>query len=94
MENRVLLIDNYDSFTHNIAHIIKELGYEIDIFRNDAIALEDVEKYEKIILSPGPGIPNEAGILLPVIERFAPTKKSSESASASKRSAKFSARNC
>ncbi len=75
MKNRILLIDNYDSFTHNIAHIVKALGYEIDIFRNDAITLDEVAKYEKIILSPGPGIPSEAGILLPVIERFAPTKK-------------------
>lgn len=71
---KILLLDNYDSFTFNIVHIVKELGYEIDVVRNDKIALEAVDAYDKILLSPGPGIPEEAGILLPLIERYAPTK--------------------
>lgn len=71
---KILLLDNYDSFTFNLVHIVKELGYEIDVIRNDKIALEAVDAYDKILLSPGPGIPEEAGILLPLIERYAPTK--------------------
>ena len=71
---KILLLDNYDSFTFNLVHIVKELGYEIDVVRNDKIALETVDAYDKILLSPGPGIPEEAGILLPLIERYAPTK--------------------
>lgn len=71
---KILLLDNYDSFTFNLVHIVKELGYEIDVARNDKIALEAVDAYDKILLSPGPGIPEEAGILLPLIERYAPTK--------------------
>ena len=71
---KILLLDNYDSFTFNLVHIVKELGYEIDVVRNDKIALEAVDAHDKILLSPGPGIPEEAGILLPLIERYAPTK--------------------
>lgn len=71
---KILILDNYDSFTYNIAHIIRELGAEVDIFRNDKISLHDVDRYDKVLLSPGPGIPSEAGILLPLIKRFAPTK--------------------
>lgn len=71
---KILLLDNYDSFTYNLVHIVKELGYEIDVFRNDKIPLDAVDAYDKIILSPGPGIPEEAGILLPLIERYAPSK--------------------
>lgn len=71
---KILLLDNYDSFTFNLVHIVKELGYEIDVVRNDKIALEAVDAYDKILLSPGSGIPEEAGILLPLIERYAPTK--------------------
>ncbi|MFR9661215.1 MAG: aminodeoxychorismate/anthranilate synthase component II, partial [Rikenellaceae bacterium] len=71
---KILLLDNYDSFVYNIVHLVEELGVEVDIFRNDKISLEDVGKYDKIILSPGPGIPSEAGILLDVIKRYAPTK--------------------
>lgn len=71
---KILLLDNYDSFTFNLVHIVKELGYEIDVVRNDKIALEAVDAYDKILLSPGPSIPEEAGILLPLIERYAPTK--------------------
>lgn len=71
---KILLLDNYDSFTHNIAHIIRELGVEVDIVRNDKISIDDVDRYDKILLSPGPGIPASAGILVPLIERYAPTK--------------------
>lgn len=72
---KILILDNYDSFTYNLVHLVKELGYtDIDVFRNDKIALSEVEKYDKIILSPGPGIPSEAGILLAVIKEYAPKK--------------------
>lgn len=72
---RILVFDNYDSFTYNIVHAVRSLGYtSIDVFRNDAIALDAVEAYDKIILSPGPGIPEEAGLLLPLIKRYAATK--------------------
>lgn len=71
---KILILDNYDSFTHNIAHIIKDLGLEVDIIRNDKISLDEVDHYDQILLSPGPGIPSEAGILLPLIQRYAPTK--------------------
>ena len=72
---KILLLDNYDSFTYNLLHVVKELGAtDIEVFRNDEIALEDVERFDKIILSPGPGIPEEAGLLLPIIKRYAATK--------------------
>lgn len=72
---KILLLDNYDSFTYNLLHVVKELGYtNVDVYRNDKISLEEVDKYDKIILSPGPGIPEEAGILLPLIRKYAPTK--------------------
>jgi len=71
---KILVLDNYDSFTYNLVHIIRELGYEMDIFRNDKIAIEDVSSYDKILLSPGPGIPQEAGILKQVIEAYGPSK--------------------
>lgn len=72
---KLLIIDNYDSFTYNLSHLVKEIGgYEIEVHRNDKISLEDVELFDKIILSPGPGIPEEAGLLLPIIRRYAPTK--------------------
>lgn len=68
---KILIFDNYDSFTYNLVHLVKELGYtDVDVFRNDKIALEDVAKYDKIILSPGPGIPSEAGLLLPLIKQY------------------------
>ncbi len=73
---KILLLDNYDSFTYNLLHLVKELGAtDVTVIRNDQIDLDDVEQYDKIILSPGPGIPSEAGLLLPVIKRYAPTKK-------------------
>lgn len=72
---KILIFDNYDSFTYNLVHLVKELGYtDVNIFRNDKIALEDVAKYDKIILSPGPGIPSEAGLLLPLIKEYAGKK--------------------
>ncbi len=71
---KILVLDNYDSFTYNLVHIIKELGYEVDVFRNDKIMLEAVDKYDKILLSPGPGIPSEAGILQDLIHQYASTK--------------------
>jgi len=78
MENKdkktVLVIDNYDSFTYNLVHLINEVGYEAEVWRNDKFDLADVEKYDKILLSPGPGIPEEAGLLLDVIKTYAPTK--------------------
>ncbi|WP_214073298.1 aminodeoxychorismate/anthranilate synthase component II [Mucilaginibacter sp. dw_454] len=74
MANKILIIDNYDSFTYNLVHLVNEIGLQCDVWRNDQFKLEDVDAYDKIILSPGPGIPSEAGLLLKVIERYAPTK--------------------
>lgn len=73
---KILVLDNYDSFTFNLVHIIKEIGNytHLDIYRNDQIALEEVEKYDKILLSPGPGIPDSAGIMKEVIKQYAPNK--------------------
>jgi anthranilate synthase component 2 len=72
---KILIFDNYDSFTYNLDHLVKSLGYkDVEVHRNDKIALDEIEKFDKIILSPGPGIPSEAGLLLPLIKRFAPTK--------------------
>ncbi|QIA09362.1 anthranilate synthase component II [Draconibacterium halophilum] len=72
---KILVIDNYDSFTYNLVHAIKKIaGQPVDVFRNDQIALEEIEKYDKIVLSPGPGIPEEAGLLLDIIKAYAPTK--------------------
>ncbi|MBC8594884.1 aminodeoxychorismate/anthranilate synthase component II [Oscillospiraceae bacterium N12] len=71
----ILLLDNYDSFTYNLLHAVKELGRtDVEVFRNDQITLDEVDRFDKIILSPGPGIPKEAGLLLPIIKRYAPTK--------------------
>jgi anthranilate synthase component 2 len=71
---KILVFDNYDSFTYNLVHAISRLGYEADVARNDCIALEDVKKYDKIVLSPGPGIPSESGILLELVRTYAPSK--------------------
>ena len=67
---KVLLFDNYDSFTYNLLHILKELDVDVEVHRNDKISLDEVERFDKILLSPGPGIPEEAGILLPLIRRY------------------------
>ncbi len=73
--NKILIFDNYDSFTYNLVHAVKSLGYnEVDVIRNDKIDLSSVAQYDKIILSPGPGLPEEAGLLLPLIEQYAKTK--------------------
>jgi len=71
---KILVLDNYDSFTYNLVHIIRALGHQPDVFRNDKISLDDVNAYDKILLSPGPGIPDEAGIMKKVIEHYGPTK--------------------
>lgn len=72
---KILIFDNYDSFTYNLVHLVKELGFtDVDVYRNDKIALDDIAKYDKIILSPGPGIPSEAGLLLPLIKEYAGKK--------------------
>lgn len=75
-QKKTVIIDNYDSFTYNLVHIINDiLGGEVDVLRNDEFELEDLNKYEYIVLSPGPGIPDEAGLLKDVIRRFGPEKK-------------------
>ncbi|GJM28198.1 MAG: aminodeoxychorismate/anthranilate synthase component II [Cyclobacteriaceae bacterium] len=73
---KILVLDNYDSFTYNLVHMLRELGYgpQLEVFRNDKISLEQVDAYQKILLSPGPGIPNEAGIMQDLIRQYGPTK--------------------
>jgi anthranilate synthase component 2 len=72
---KILVFDNYDSFTYNLVHLVQKIVTdEIQVFRNDQISLDEVDQFDKIILSPGPGIPSEAGLLLPLIKRYAPTK--------------------
>lgn len=72
---KILLLDNYDSFTYNLLHAVKELGAtDVEVARNDQIDIEEVDRFDKIILSPGPGIPEEAGLLLPIIRKYAPAK--------------------
>ena len=72
---RILIFDNYDSFTYNLVHLIEKILHEkVHVFRNDQIPLEKVKEYDKIVLSPGPGLPVEAGLLLPLIKEYAPTK--------------------
>lgn len=71
---RTVIIDNYDSFTYNLAHLVRELGAEVTVLRNDQFRLADLKPYDKIILSPGPGIPSEAGLLMQVIQTYAADK--------------------
>lgn len=72
---KILVFDNYDSFTYNLVHLVEKIMHQkVDVYRNDQIPLEKVKEYDKIILSPGPGIPEEAGLLLPLIKEYAPTK--------------------
>lgn len=72
---RILVFDNYDSFTYNLVHLVEKLIHKkVEVFRNDQIPLEKVREFDKIILSPGPGIPKEAGLLLPLISEYASTK--------------------
>ncbi len=69
---KIVVIDNYDSFTYNLVHAINNLsGAEVDVYRNDRVVLKNLEMYEKFVLSPGPGVPDEAGLLKPIIKRFA-----------------------
>lgn len=71
---RILVIDNYDSFVYNLVHYIKEFEADVTVWRNDQFKLEDVADFDKIVLSPGPGIPEEAGLLKAVVERYGSTK--------------------
>ncbi len=71
---KIVIIDNYDSFTYNLSHLLKEVGADVDVLRNDQFRLEELQQFDKIVLSPGPGIPSEAGLLLDVIRAYAPTK--------------------
>ncbi len=72
---RILVFDNYDSFTYNLVHLVEKITHgKVEVFRNDQIPLEKVKAYDKIILSPGPGVPHEAGLLLPLIKEYAATK--------------------
>ncbi len=73
---KILILDNYDSFTYNLVHYVEaNPNYEVDVYRNDEISLEEVDKYDTIILSPGPGLPKDAGIMNELIKKYAPTKK-------------------
>ena len=71
---KIVIIDNYDSFTYNLYHLLREVGADTTVVRNDKFALPDLEQYDKIVLSPGPGIPSEAGLLLDAIDRYAGKK--------------------
>ena len=73
---KILVLDNYDSFTYNLVYIVRQLGYgaQMDVFRNDKISLEDVPQYDKVLLSPGPGVPSEAGIMPELLKKYAATK--------------------
>ena len=71
---KIVIIDNYDSFTYNLSHLVKELGAEVTVYRNDQFQLNQLEVFDMIILSPGPGIPSEAGLLLDVIRTYAGRK--------------------
>ena len=72
---RILIFDNYDSFTYNLVHLVEKILHEkVEVFRNDQIVLGDIKKFDRIILSPGPGIPSEAGLLLQVIKEYASSK--------------------
>mgnify|MGYP003630840998 FL=1 len=72
---KILIIDNYDSFTYNLVHYLEDLDCEVIVKRNDQLTLEEVDAFDKIVLSPGPGIPDEAGLLKAIIKRYSPTKK-------------------
>ena len=72
---KILVFDNYDSFTYNLVHMVQQIVSDpVDVYRNDAIALEEVGRYDKIIVSPGPGLPEESGLLLPLIEAYGSNK--------------------
>ncbi|GAA3749933.1 MULTISPECIES: aminodeoxychorismate/anthranilate synthase component II [Flavobacterium] len=71
---KILVIDNYDSFTYNLVHYLEDLNCEVTVYRNDEFDIDEIASFEKILLSPGPGIPDEAGLLKAVIEKYSPTK--------------------
>jgi anthranilate synthase component 2 len=72
---KILIFDNYDSFTYNLVHLVEKILHEkVEVFRNDEIPLEEIKRFDRIILSPGPGIPSEAGLLLPLIKEYASSK--------------------
>jgi len=73
---KLLVLDNYDSFTYNLVYIIRDLGYgaQMDIYRNDKISIDSVDLYDKVLLSPGPGVPEDAGIMPELLKRYSPTK--------------------
>lgn len=71
---RILVIDNYDSFTYNLVHYLEELNCKVTVKRNDQLNIEDVMPFDKLVLSPGPGVPEEAGLLKPIIEEYASSK--------------------
>lgn len=71
---KILVIDNYDSFTYNLVHYLQDLNCDVTVKRNDKLSLEEVDEFEKILLSPGPGIPDEAGLLKPIIKKYGSTK--------------------
>lgn len=72
---KILVLDNYDSFTFNLVHVLQKItGHTVDVFRNDKISLAEIGRYDKIVLSPGPGIPDEAGILKELIHHYGPSK--------------------
>ena len=74
MRNKILVIDNYDSFTYNLVHYLEDLNCKVEVFRNDKIDLKYVDSFSKILLSPGPGIPDEAGLLKSIILKYYKTK--------------------
>ena len=72
---KILIFDNYDSFTYNLVHVVEKIIHaKVDVYRNDKISLENINDYDKIILSPGPGLPSESGLLLPLIKEYASSK--------------------
>ena len=71
---KILVIDNYDSFTYNLVHYLEDLNCEVTVYRNDEFDIDEIAHFDKIVLSPGPGIPDEAGLLKAVIAKYAPTK--------------------
>ena len=71
---KILVIDNYDSFTYNLVHYLEDLNCEVTVFRNDEFDMEELQEFDKIVLSPGPGIPDEAGLLKDVIKTYASSK--------------------
>ncbi|MDC6366060.1 MULTISPECIES: aminodeoxychorismate/anthranilate synthase component II [Flavobacteriaceae] len=75
MKRKILMIDNYDSFTYNLVHYLEDLDCDVTVKRNDQLTLDQVEPFDEIVLSPGPGIPDEAGLLKDIIKKYAPTKR-------------------